>query len=174
MPKLGYIDWRKPNNLIALELRVTRERVRQMREERCAPEPLFTHIPAKSVRQCWIIWQKRRVIAGLPPRLAEKHLGFELPSDSRLLVFAQQHAGLMDRNGKYPWQKMNWALPTVDLARIWGMKRSQVQVHRSKNGLPKAKWHPQKTIDQRNPNYGTARATEKAKAARLLSPAHNP
>ena len=94
MPKLGYVDWRKPNNLLALELRITGERVRQMRVERNAPEPLFTHVWSQSVRQCWIIWTKRRVIAGLPPRLAEKHLGFPLPSGSRVLRFAKVYAGL--------------------------------------------------------------------------------
>jgi len=30
VPKIGYVDWRKPNNLLAYELGVTDEAVRQM------------------------------------------------------------------------------------------------------------------------------------------------
>ena len=167
MPKLGYVDWRKPNNLLALELRITGERVRQMRAERNAPEPLFTDIWTRHVQQCWIIWTKRRVIAGLPPKLAEKHLRFPLPAGSRVLLFAKEHAGLMDRNGKHPWQRMNWALPTADLARIWQIPKSKVQVHRSKSKLRKPQWHPQKTADKNQPAYRKAFAVEKKKAARL-------
>jgi hypothetical protein len=144
MPKLGYVDWRKPNNLLAHELGVTGEAVRQMRAKRNAPAPVFTHLQKALMHQCWAIWEKRKVIAGLPRQLAEKHLGFLLKG--RLLRFAKMHAGVI-AYARYPWELMNWELPTVDLARIWGMKKFQVQVHRlhttnspDRNGIRIRRW----------------------------------
>jgi hypothetical protein len=52
MPKLGYVDWRKPNNLLAFELGVSREAVRQMRVTRKAPAPLFTYLQNDFAPQC--------------------------------------------------------------------------------------------------------------------------
>ena len=165
MPAPAQIDWRKPNNLLAEELQLSGERVRQLRVEQNAPAPLLSNLALKHVRHRWAILEKQQAIRGLQPKSASVVLGFDLSANKSAARFARQHGMVVQkRMSQHPWSFLNWKLPDSDLGRIWRIKPKVVSVARAKQKRGRAEWLPHKNAHKSDLQYLKALADEQTKA----------
>ena len=130
------LDWRMPNNLLAERAGVTRESIRQWRKKLGAPRPLFV-AQIRLARYYAQIVERADEIHGLPKSEAERILGFSFNTQA-LRSFAWKQAKLTQ--GKHPWNRMNFHLPSGVLAAIWGATVIEVHTERRRNKRPEAKW----------------------------------
>ena len=157
------IDWRKPNILLADDLGVSGERVRQLRVQHAAPAPLFSNIPRKKAVRYWSILEKRILLKGLPERYASQLLGFNVCENQAVRRFARKHAGTSW--AKHPWNLMNWRLPDSILGPIWDVKPRVISVKRAKQERGKARWLPHKNSHRADIKYQKACADEASRAS---------
>ena len=164
------IDWRKPNVLLAEELGVSPERVRQLRLEFRAPAPLFKNVPARLAGSYLGVIESADLIRGLPFHVAERILGFRL-NGLALRKFAQRHAGLPHAETKHPWELMNFELPTSVLADIWKIDPTVFSVRRARRKHPSPRWsarHKKKLLHDKV--FRAAVTAERQKATRFFAP----
>jgi len=113
------VNWRKSNVIIAGELGVTRERVRQVRAAKgIAPE--------KSTAQKFaaFVSTHRRDLQDLSVRQAVRASGFKISFEVARETLRIAGAGPFRRSRKK--QDIDWRLPNRDLAEIHGMSVQQI------------------------------------------------
>lgn len=66
---------------------------------------------------------------------------------------------------KYPFDIMNWELPSVDLERIWKLPRNRAGFERWRKNYPKPTWRCNGGHWPKSPEYRKAVTAEESKAA---------
>lgn len=179
LAKWSKVDWSKQNVVLAEELGLSRERLRQIRQEIGAPKPPQPHLSRKSVAA--LQWAKEHLeeIKGLSaPEVGRKYGLKRYWHQSAVGAFLRP----LLRNGRYfrkhRWDLMDFNLPNHNLERIWRLPLHMVGSYRRRNGRPASKWYfkdgPQytKLSGRRQPQaYARAVRAEERKAKIYFSQA---
>jgi hypothetical protein len=139
LAKWSKVDWSKQNCELAPEMRLTQERIRQVRQILGAPNP--THPDRKRKTRQALQWAKANLdeLKGLSPAEVGRKYGLSRSwRSSPLYPFLKPF--LRDSRRKHPWGRMNFRLPNRDLARIWRLLHSVVSKHRLKKQRPPPTW----------------------------------
>ncbi len=126
------INWEQPDVEIAREVGCTRERARQKRAELGKPKHLFHLV---NFRRFAEIFKGSKT-------LAYKEADSKFPISEITFTSYCRRLGIAKTPRTYPklpdfWGKMNWAIPNILLADIWGIRTAQrVAAHRCNRQLP--------------------------------------
>ena len=152
------VDWSRRDADLARELKVSRERVRQVRAERQAGPSSHRKLVHKFVGWCK---SKRGELHGQTVAAVVAKFGGELsPQVARRIM---RSVGVKPHDPGQRWREAEWRLPNRDLADIWGASPKYVANIRARLQVGHANW------DSRNgalddPRYRKALAGERQKA----------
>lgn len=160
-----HVDWTLRDVDLSRKYGVTRERCRQVREERGAPRSSYHFLRGPSVLfSAWV--QQHRHLSGL---LSIK----EVIEESEIPILTHTARARCRRLGFriMPYVYLRWYqkipvnldLPNGDLEKIWGLHYNTVANSRSRYGLRSARWDARKPLN--SAAYLKAIATEKRRAA---------
>jgi hypothetical protein len=112
------VDWSKQNCELADETSLSRERIRQIRQQLGAPKPAHRHSRMrKSARALqWAKDNLEKLKGSSIAELGRKH-GLSRWRGSAVYQFLKPF--LRDGRRKHRWGLMNFSLPNRDLERIW-------------------------------------------------------
>jgi hypothetical protein len=163
---IRYIDWRKPNVLIAWEIGVTGARVGQIRKEANNPQALFKAVSVAQARQYWIVVEHANEIRGRHISQLGEDLQKVLGGPhARIRRFARRHAGLVSH--LHPWTEMNFQLPDRVLEAVWDVSNRVVRQYRIRHRKRLPKWGRRR--ERRDleglPSFDAALDRERARAA---------
>lgn len=166
-PRWLEVDWAANDAQIARQIGVTREAVRQARIRRGAPDSPVKHWRQVSINRA------AEIDHDAPPQtvkeLAESW-GIAVTNvyttARRLGVEYKRSPGNL---WKYPWEEMNWDLPSRDLALLWIGKltfssRVCIATNRRRFGYP-ARWDAHNRNLTDDPAYVAALEAERRKVA---------
>lgn len=132
------VDWSKQNCELAVEMGLTGERIRQIRQQLGAPQP--THPNIKRVTRQAFQWAKDNLdkLKGLTWAELQRKYGFgdywqSSPLHSFLKPFLREKS-------KHPWAQIDFRLPNRDLALIWRLPPNLVSKQRLKKQIPPPTW----------------------------------
>lgn len=150
------VNWLNQQDIvIARQLGVSRERVRQIRRKFGHPNPINYHQPTGPTYK-----QAALALAALHPdwtrRELVKALGCSIGTVAGLRLG-------QDSRKKYPWHLMNWALSNRDLGHIWGLSAHSIAMHRYQHRLGPA------ILSARLPTYGQAIKNEQRKVSKVTT-----
>jgi N-acyl-D-aspartate/D-glutamate deacylase len=134
------LDWSKSNAALADEMGLSRERLRQIRQELGVPRPAHRrHRFAKSAKV--MQWAKDNLekFKGLSGRELRRKFGIGLWRGTALYQFLRPF--LRDGRRKHRWELMDFRLPNRDLERIWRLPHSVVGSHRYAKQLSRSRWY---------------------------------
>jgi hypothetical protein len=140
-----HLDWRLTNNDLSRQMNVSQERARQMRRALGKPD---STLRSSGIRQQDVLKRAealKRAAALLPQfrgmqvRDAAKLLGTSLAKQTAVRRFLDREGALQRWRGKHPWHLMNFQLPSAALARIWGISRTVISIHRTRHGIGPSK-----------------------------------
>jgi hypothetical protein len=142
LAKWSEVDWSKSNIELADEAGLSRERIRQVRQQLGAPKPTYGHPRMrKSAEQ--LQWAKDNLekLKGLSWAEVVRKYGV---SRNRWRGPLYQFLRPFLRDGrrirKYPWHQMNFRLPNRDLERIWRLPYYMVAAYRWRKRRPPPTW----------------------------------
>jgi hypothetical protein len=140
MAKWAKWDWSKSNAVLADEMGLSRERLRQIRQLVGAPKPAQRrHRMAKSIKA--MQWAKDNLdkLKGLSRVELVRKYGFSRWQGSTLYQFLKPY--LRDGRRKHRWDLMNFKLPNCDLERIWKLPGNMAGSYRYRKRLPRPTWY---------------------------------
>lgn len=161
------LDWTKQDIVLAAELGMSRERVRQKRRQlgHDNSEKYKRMRAAKSYQiEDWVQKNRHREGTVTLDDVCEEIAGCSRAQVAGCLAQFNFKAGKINRW----WQVVNWDLPTIELARIWGVSLVTVANYRTKF-QQKAKWDGRSNRHTDNPEYLTAVDAEKIKKAEFYN-----
>ena len=165
------VDWNKQDVVIADELGISRERVRQKRLELNIPKPairrwcfrkknhLFlsfinnhsSEFKDKTAKEILELIRQQGIQEGTLNSLVAKLNELRIPFRKKNLL-------------KYHWKEINWDLPNLYISQIWKIKGLYVGTHRYRNQKPSPKWNVQFGWNKDNPELLKAVEIERNKA----------
>jgi hypothetical protein len=140
LAKWSKVDWSKQNCELADEMGLSRERIRQIRQEVGASKPTHLHRRIRKSAQA-LQWAKDNLekLRGLS--LAELGRKYGLSRGQGSAVYQFLKPFLRDGRRKHPWDLMNFRLPNRDLERIWRLPFNMAGPHRVRKQLQQPKWY---------------------------------
>jgi hypothetical protein len=141
LAKWSKVDWSKQDCVLADELRVNAETIRQVRQQLAAPKPTHPKRRRKTTRA--LQWGKDNLDKLKGFSGAELQRKYGLKDSWRhppLYWFLKPFLRNTIHATKHPWGRMDFHLPNGDLARIWRVPYSQVASHRSENRRSRPRW----------------------------------
>ena len=140
LAKWSKVDWSTQNCELADEMGLSRERIRQIRQQVGASKPTHLHRRIRKSAQA-LQWAKDNLekLKGLSwAELMRKH-GLSRWRGSAVYQFLKPFL----RNGrrKHRWDLMNFRLPNQDLERIWRLPFNIAGRHRVRKQLQQPTWY---------------------------------
>jgi hypothetical protein len=170
--KWNKIDWTKQDIQLAAEIKLSRERIRQIRLRLGAPKsPHHREIRKSTLALQWAIDNQDKLL-GLSQAEITRKYGLRMDDRSGALY---QFIKPLLRNGnlfrKHRWDLMNFDLPNHDLERVWNVPRNMLGSYRRRNRRPPPRWpfhgsYPQFTGQREFQAYRRALKAEERYAAR--------
>ena len=140
LAKWSKVDWSKQNCELVDEMGLSRERIRQIRQQVGAPKPTPGHPRMHKSAQA-LQWAKENLekLKGLSRAELERKYGLSRWQGSAVSQFLKPFL----RNGrrKHRWDLMNFRLPNQDLERIWRLPYNMVGPHRVLKQLQRPTWY---------------------------------
>ncbi len=140
LAKWRQVDWTKQNIEIATETGLTPERIRQIRRMlRVRPSP--RHGRQHSTR-AGLQWARENFarLQGLTYEEVQKEFGRSINRSGLLYRYLKEHKAMRDSRVKHPWARMNFALPSQDLGRIWRLPFNMAASYRYRKGIAGPRW----------------------------------
>jgi hypothetical protein len=159
------VEWGLRDAVIARELGVSRERVRQVRavrgmgpsEHRASVQRFEQFVAAEAQR-----------LHGLPIAQIIREYGSDLsPQIARRIARA---AGVRPHDPESRWRNVDWRLTNRDLAVVWGTSPKYIANVRARLGVGPAHWDARSTRNITEVSYIDALAQEKLRAHSLGKP----
>ena len=139
-------DWSLQDSVLGRLLGVSRERVRQVRRKLGKP-PAVHHGQNNRDRSHDMMPRLAKVLdqCCADMKYASLRAVAEVAGVDTSTVRVALVAARVDTWGAliHPWPLMNWALPNIDLATIWGLTCNLAGTNRARHGKCKASWHRQ-------------------------------
>jgi len=134
------VDWTKQNIELAAERSLTPERIRQVRRLFGIP-PSPRHGRQHTTRTA-LQWAQDNLqqLRGLTFDEVRQEFGRSINRCGPLYHFLKEQAVLRDGRIKHPWERMNFALPSRDLGRIWKLPFNMAASYRYRKRLGQPKW----------------------------------
>jgi hypothetical protein len=141
LAKWSKVDWSKQNCVLAGEFGLTQERVSGIRKQLAAPKPTYPKRRRKTTQALQWAEDNLDKLKGLSGAELQREYGLK---DSRrrnpLYSFLKPFLRNTRHATKYPWDLMNFHLPSGDLARIWRVPYGQVVAHRFEYRRSRPRW----------------------------------
>jgi hypothetical protein len=153
------VEWGQRDAVIARDLGVSRERVRQVRasrgmgpsEHRAAVQRFEQFVAAESQR-----------LHGMPiAQIVEEYGSSISPQIARRIVRA---AGIRAHDPESRWRSVDWRLTNRDLAVVWGTSAKYIANVRARLGVGPSQWDARSTRNITEPTYVAALAKEQERA----------
>ena len=140
LAKWSKVDWSKQNCELADELALSRERIRQIRQQVGASKPTHLHRRIRKSAQA-LQWAKDNLekLKGLS--WAELMRKYGLSRWRRSAVYQFLKPFLRNGSRKHRWDLMNFRLPNRDLERIWRLPFNLAGPHRVRKQLQRPTWY---------------------------------
>jgi hypothetical protein len=177
--QLETVDWEHCTDTeIAHQLRVSRERIRQLRQTLCKPPCKWDKV-SKSVRDM-LFWMEshraelegkttQEIFEAMPFPHATRGQKYYVLRMSGISYDATTTKAAISRIGKLSKQ-INWELPNIILSKIWGETAQHFASYRSHWNLGKAKWLMQGGFCRVTDELRAAAHAELAKANGTITP----
>jgi hypothetical protein len=134
LAKWSKVDWSKRNIELAEETGLSRERIRQIRQQVGAPKPAHRNRRKRKAAQA-LRWAKDNLekLKGLS--ISELGRKYGLSRWQGSVVYQFFKPLLRDGRPKHRWDLMNFRLPNRDLERIWRLPYNIAGPHRIRKQL---------------------------------------
>jgi len=169
------MDWSKQDGDLAVEMRLSKERIRQIRMLVGAPKSINHRKVRKHVREFQWCKENLNKLKWLSvPEVRQKY-GLRIAQSTSLYLFLRRHL----RGSKYPWHLVNFDLPSAVLDRIWRLPHNLAASNRSRNKRQNPRWafmgrQPKLKSRAQHQAYQRAVKAEERKAAVYYSGASYP
>jgi len=154
------IDWSQRNCVLARQLGITSERIRQVRIARNLP-PIRPRSPNRLLFREFITLNHERVRNVSPQQIvAESGIDIGLVAAKEVL----RQCGIGRRRCGIPWRAVNWELSDGDLAALWSTDSIRVARMRRVHGGKSPRWEVADTSRLDSPEYKQTTVAEVQKA----------
>lgn len=156
------VEWGLRDAVIARELGVSRERVRQVRASR-GMGPSEHRASVQRFEQ--FVGVHRERLHGLPIAQIVSEYGSEIsPQIARRIARA---AGIRAHDPESRWRSVDWRLTNRDLAIVWGTSPKYIANVRARLAVGPSQWDARSTRNITDPGYVAALAQEQERANTL-------
>jgi hypothetical protein len=156
------VEWGLRDAVIARELGVSRERVRQVRASR-GMGPSEHRASVQRFEQFVAVHRER--LHGLPIAQIVSEYGSEIsPQIARRIA---RSAGIRPHDPESRWRSVDWRLTNRDLAVVWGTSAKYIANVRARLGVGPSQWDARSTRNITEPGYVSALGQEQEKANSL-------
>jgi len=135
------LDWRLTDRELGKQMRVSRERARQMRRDLGKPDSTLW---PPQIRSNKVLERAKKLLPELRGKRvieAEKVLGILLRNHGSVRQFLDQKDALKRWRPTHPWHLMNFRLPNVSLSRIWRISPAVISLYRTRHRVRPPKWN---------------------------------
>lgn len=166
-PRISWlvVDWSKTDSELAREHGLSRERFRQVRKKLGKPDADYKH-------SCGSLAKAVAAVAAHPDpyRISPKWLAKSAGVSPIVIVAALKKLGIRRAadaySSKLPHLVVNWDLPNIVLAKVWGLHWVGVSRVRYSQSKGHARWDGRSTKLLTDPEFINAFTEEEAKAAK--------
>jgi Fe2+ or Zn2+ uptake regulation protein len=137
------LDWTQTDRELSHRLGLSRERIRQIRREQGIADPPFKHLQQPTIAfRLWLRQNRARAGALTAEQLATES-GCKLHRETIARHMLAEGIAWVWRSQARPdyWLYCNWALPSWDLADIWGRSTRRFAIWRLRGHYRRPQWN---------------------------------